>query len=103
MTKFTATEEPPPGAGLKTVTGTGAPVALSEAGIVAVNLVESTNVVASALAPKLTTAPGTKFAPFMTSVAIADPPSACVGDKRVIVGIGLFTVTATEAVAEVPA
>src|SRR5882757_5089826 len=96
-------EVPPAGTGLVTVTCRLPPWALSAAGTVAVNCVELTNVVASALALKLTTAPETKFAPVTAKIEMAAPALACAGDKDVTVGMGLFTVTLVIAVTDVPA
>ena len=96
-------EVPPPGAGLVAVTCKLPPRALSAAGTVAVNCVALTNVVASALPLKLTAAPETKFAPVTVKIEMAAPELACAGDKDVIVGMGLFTVTVVVAVTAVPA
>jgi hypothetical protein len=68
--KLTAFEVPPPGAGVVTVTATMAAEAREAAGIVAVNCVEFTKVVAIAEPPKLTIEPVTKFVP-VTVIVIA--------------------------------
>ena len=101
--KVCPADVPPAGGGLVTVTCRLPPWALSGAGTVAVNCVELTNFVASALALKLTTAPETKFAPVTVKIDMAAPALACAGDKDVTVGMGLFTVTLAIAVTDVPA
>jgi hypothetical protein len=88
MVKFTAFEVPPPGAGLVTVTGTVAAEAPAAAGIAAVNCVEFTKVVASAVPPKLTVEPATKFVP-VTVIVTAEPATEPPGEIMFIAGVGL--------------
>ena len=94
IVKTTFVVVPPPGAGLVTVIFPDPTVAMSVDGIVAVNCVALTNVVARAEALKFTTEVGTKFVPFTVSVKPAPPAVAPFGLSEVIVGAGLFTVNA---------
>lgn len=89
--KFAATDAPPPGAGLVTVTGSVPPVTISDTRIDAVTCAALTNVVVSALPLKFTTAPLTKPVPFTVSVNAAPPAVPLDGDSVVIAGSGLFT------------
>ncbi len=89
MEKFIALEVPPPGAGLVTVTATVPVEATLEAGMVVVNCVESTNVVAGADTPKLTVEPATKLSPLIVSVKAVPPATAPFGEIVEIVGVVL--------------
>ena len=84
--KFTGFEVPPPCAGLVTVTANVPVETILEAGIVAVNCVEFTNVVASADAPKLTIEPATKFVPLIVSVKAGPPARPLFGEIVATVG-----------------
>ena len=64
---------PPPGVGLKTVTGKLPAVSRSPAGIAALSCVELMNVVVRALLLKLTTEPDMKPEPFTVRVRPAPP------------------------------
>jgi hypothetical protein len=86
IVKFTAFEVPPPGPGLVTVTVAGPAEAMAVAGIAAVNCVELTNVVATAVPPKLTTEEERKLAPLTDRVNAGLPATLLVGDIVEIVG-----------------
>src|SRR5579862_8860441 len=89
MVKLIASEVPPPGAGLVTVTA-GVPVeAMLAAGMAAVNCVELTKEVERADPPKLTIEAATKFVPLIVSVKAAPPATVLFGEMVVIVGVGL--------------
>jgi hypothetical protein len=90
MVKFTASEAPPPGAGLVTVTAAVPIEAMAAPGIAATNCVALTNLVVRAAPPKLTIEAATKFVPLTVSVKAAPPASAVFGEIVVIVGIGLL-------------
>jgi hypothetical protein len=86
--KSIAFEEPPPGAGLVTVTA-GVPVeAMAAAGMAAVNCVELTKVVVGTDPPKLTIEDATKFVPLIVSVKAGLPATTLFGEIVVIVGVG---------------
>ena len=89
IVKLIALDEPPPGAGLVTVTTVVPGDAMLAAGMAAVNWVELTKVVASADPPKLTTEAATKFVPLIVSVKAAPPAAVLFGEIVVIVGVGL--------------
>src|SRR5580704_8879194 len=89
MEKLIATEVPPPGAGLVTVTAGVPTEATLAAGMVAVNWVELTNVVAIADPPKLTIEPATKFIPLSVSVSGARPTTVVFGEIVETAGVGL--------------
>ena len=93
-------EFPPPGPGLFAPTATVPPVAMSDAGTVAVNEVELTNVVVSGVPPHNTTVPLTKLTPVAVMVKPASPAVAELGEIEVTPGEGLFTVNV--AAVEVP-
>ena len=102
IVNVTAFDVPPPGAGLATVTGTAAAVAMSAAAIAALSCVALMKVVTSALPLKLATELFTKFEPLMVKVNAPDPATAVAGSSAVIAGTGLFAaetvkVTAFEA------
>lgn len=67
-----AEDVPPPGAEVKTVTEAVPPEVMSEAGIVALSVVELTKVVVRLLPFHLTVLPFTKFVP--VTVSVNDPP-----------------------------
>src|SRR5208282_5735555 len=90
--KFTAAEEPPPGAGFVTTTGKFPPVAWSPAVNWMVNCPAFTNVAACATELYVTVDAATKFVPLIESVCAAAPALAELGDRLVIVGAGSFTV-----------
>src|ERR1022692_3292283 len=87
----TGEDVPPPGEGLKTVTGTDPAVTISEARICAVSCAELTNVVVWGDAFQSTDAPFTKLEPFTVSVNAAPPAVALLGESELIVGMGLLT------------
>jgi hypothetical protein len=89
MVKFIGLEVPPPGAGLVTVTASVSVEAMLDAGMAAVNCVESTNVVTGADPAKLTIEDATKFVPLIVSVKAAPPARLLFGEIVVIVGVGL--------------
>src|SRR5262249_53297239 len=95
-----ATEVPPPGAGLNTVTEAEPAAARSLAAIEAWSLVVLTNVVVRAAPFQLTTELVTKPVPFTASVNAALPATTTLGESDVTAGTGLFT--AKLAAAEVP-
>jgi hypothetical protein len=88
IVKFTAFDVPPPGPGLVTVTAARPAEATAAAGIAAVNCVELTNVVATALPPKLMTEEERKLAPLTDRVNAGLPATLLVGDIVEIVGSG---------------
>src|SRR3954465_4868284 len=79
---------PPPGAGLKTVTGKLPPVSRSLAGIAALSCVELMNVVVRALLLKLTTEPDMKPEPFTVRTKPAPPEVLDAGEILLIIGAG---------------
>lgn len=88
MVKVAAVEVPPPGVGLLTVTLAVPAVAMSEAGIAAVNCVALTKVVVRALPFHCTVEPLMKFVPLTVNVNAAPPAVAEVGLMFVSVGTG---------------
>jgi len=100
MLKDCGAEVPPPGDGLVTLTLTVAPVAISDAGMVAESCVALTSTVLSALPLKFTTELDTKFVPVTISVNPALPAITVGGERAVTPGAGLLTVNAVAA--EVP-
>ncbi len=86
-------DSPPPGVGLKTVTGNVPALVRSLVGIVAVSWVESTNVVVRSEPLNLTTDDEIKFVPLTVIVKPGSPTSLEVGDMPVILGTGLLGVT----------
>src|SRR5436305_495547 len=82
-------EVPPPGAGLKTVTGNVPPASRSLAAIAARSRVALTNVVVLALLLKRTTESETKPEPFTVSVSAAPPAVLDAGEILVVTGTGL--------------
>jgi len=89
MEKLIATEVPPPGAGLVTVTAGVPAEATLAAGTTAVNSAESPNVVAIADPPKLTIEPATKSVPLIVRVNAPPPTTVVTGEIVEIVGVGL--------------
>lgn len=88
MTKDSAREVPPPGAGLNTVTFTLAPEAMSLAEIAAVNWVELTKVVVRPVPFQRTLEPDMNDDPVTVSVKAAPPAVALVGEMEVRTGTG---------------
>src|SRR5262245_34062483 len=89
MVNFTAVEAPPPGVGLNTVTDGAPAVARSDLAMLAWRTVRLTNVVVRVAPFQRTTDVGTKPVPLTVIVSAALPVVAPVGDKLVIVGVGL--------------
>src|SRR5262245_54459415 len=89
IVKETALEDPPPGAGLNTVTVAVPVVPISSAEIAAVNCVLLTKVVGRFSAFQRTTDPLTKFVPMTARVKAGEPAVAVAGSREVIVGTGL--------------
>jgi hypothetical protein len=85
-------DEPPPGAGLVTVTVAVPAVAISAAVIAAANFVVLTNVVVLAAPLNFTTDVDTKPVPLTVRVKAALPAVALVGEREVAVGAGLLMV-----------
>jgi hypothetical protein len=83
-----AFELPPPGAGLKTVTGMEATEAMSVAEIVAWSCVELTYVVVRVPPLHCTTEQGTKLLPVTLNVNPTSPAVAAEGDSDATAGIG---------------
>ena len=88
----TEVEAPPPGSGLNTKTTTVPPLSISLARILAFNCVGLTNVVLRAFPPKLTVAPGKKFAPLTCKVNLAPSAVAEDGESEEIMGTGFSVV-----------
>jgi hypothetical protein len=88
--KVLATDDPPPGVGLVTVTAAVPAVERSVAGTEAVTLVLLTNVVVSAAPAQFTTVPETKFVPVTVSVKPALPTVPVLGAIELTVGAGLL-------------
>jgi hypothetical protein len=92
VVKVCAPDNPPPGAGLKTVTEAVPVEAMSLAGIAAVNCPPFTNVVVRSLPFHRTTEPLTKLDPFTVSVKPAPPTTVLVGEILFSTGSGLLMV-----------
>src|SRR5438128_3535801 len=88
MVNVCAFDVPPPGAGLNTITDAVPTVAMSLAGIAAVNRDDEPNVVVRLAPFHRTTDPVTKFVPFTVSVNAAPPAAAELGLTPVVVGTG---------------
>lgn len=86
-------ESPPPGVGLKTVTVTLAPVAISAAVTAAVSCVTETKEVVRSAPFHRTTEVPTKLVPLTVSVNASPPAVAEVGLIEVVVGAGLERLT----------
>lgn len=82
---------PPPGRGVKTVTGTVPAALIFDAATTAVNCVGLINVVASGTPFQLTTEPVTKLLPVTVKVKAPLPAIAVLGLMAVVTGIGLLT------------
>jgi hypothetical protein len=95
MVKVTEFEVPPPGAGFTTVTDAVPPVATLAAGMVAVSLIEETNVVVRAEPFQLTVEVETKLVPFTVKVNEPLPAVVEVGLIEVMVGTGLLMLKVT--------
>src|SRR5205809_1167862 len=87
-----ALEAPPPGVGLKTVTGAVPTVAMSPARICAVSCVLLPKVVVLALPFHRTTDEVLKFVPVTVSVKAGPPAVALLGEIELSVGAGLLMV-----------
>lgn len=98
--KLTAFDVPPPGVGVTTVTLAVPTLAMSVAGIAAVNCVALTKVVVRGLPFHCTVEPLTKLLPLTVKVKAAPPAVAPFGFKLVIEGRGLLM--ANVAASEVP-
>jgi hypothetical protein len=88
-------EVPPPGAGVTTVTGEVPAEAISEAVTGAVSCVALTYVVVSAVAPQLTVELAVKPVPLTESVKAAPLALAKAGERLLMTGAGLGSVTVT--------
>jgi len=88
----TVFDDPPPGAGLVTITGNVPTAAISATVTGTVTCVALMNVVVRTVPLKLATEVGTKFVPLTVSVNAAPPTVALAGDRVVTVGTGLFIV-----------
>ena len=88
MLKVLATDVPPPGEGLLTVTCTVPAVEKFEAGTEAVTLVLLPKVVVTAVPAQLTTVPETKFDPVTVRVKAAPPTVPLAGEMEVTLGSG---------------
>ena len=100
-----ATDVPPPGVGLKTVTCAVPAAAVSAANITAFSWVALTNVVARSFPFQRTTEPVTKLEPFTVIVRSGPPVAALAGVNDVKAGAGLLpagTLTTKVCMAEVP-
>jgi hypothetical protein len=89
---------PPPGAGLKTATPAAPTDVKSEAGIVAVNCVPFTRVVALVEPFHRTVAPDTKPLPVTVKVRFGEPALTVIVDRPVIVGMLFGTIGGAETV-----
>lgn len=85
----TSFDVPPPGGGLKTVMRAAPAVAMSVAGIVAVNCVALTNAVVRLAPFNRTVEPLTKLEPLTASVKAAPPAVTELGLMVVMTGVGL--------------
>jgi hypothetical protein len=88
MVNVNAFVGPPPGGGVKTVTGTVPPAAMSLAAIFADSWLLATKVVGRSLPPQRTTDADTKFEPVTVKVKSGPPAAFVVGDIEVSVGAG---------------
>src|SRR5215470_1152231 len=92
--KANEADVPPPGAGVKTVTGTVPAVATSAAAIAVVRRVALTKVVGRSAPFQRTTDPLTKPLPSTVSVNAVVPAGTLAGVSALSVGTGAVTVTA---------
>jgi hypothetical protein len=95
ISKVNALEDPPPGAGVTTVTGEVPAEAICEAVTAAVSLLVLTNVVVSAVVPQLTVELAVKPVPLTVSVKAAPPALVKAGERLLMAGAGLGTATVT--------
>src|SRR5579862_8994684 len=95
--KYAGFEEPPPGAGLDTVTVAVPAVATSVALMVAVTCELETNVVVRALPFQFTVAPETKPVPFTVKVNVAEPGAFCEGNSGALMRGSAFVANAAVA------
>src|SRR5689334_17169731 len=102
MVNVWATEVPPPGAGLKTVTCAVPAVATSAAVTCAVNCVLLVYVVGRALPFHWTTEALMKFVPFTVSVSVPLPATTLVGARELTVGTGFGALIVNVWALEVP-
>lgn len=93
MVNVCAALVPPPGKGVKTVTGMVPADEIFAAGTVAVNCVGLIKVVTSDTPFQLTTAPLIKLLPVTVNVKAALPATAALGLMEVEIGTGLLTIT----------
>jgi hypothetical protein len=91
--RFTASEVPPPGLGVTTVTGKVPALVNCAAGITAVSWVELTKLVASEVPLSSTIDCGVKSVPVTVRVVSGLPASTAVGDIELRLGAGLTMVT----------
>jgi len=87
IVKLAGLETPAPAPGFATVTGMVPPWEISAAGTAAVSCPEFCHVVFSAVAPKLTTAPGTKLFPETPKLKDALPAATLDGDSKAMAGL----------------
>jgi hypothetical protein len=87
-TKLRTDDVPPPGAGVKTVTGIDPAVAMSAAAMVARSCVVPTTVVGRAAPFQRTTEAATKPLPFTVSINPWLPATALLGERVLTTGTG---------------
>lgn len=102
MVKVCALDVPPPGAGVNTVTLAVPAVAMSEAGIAAVNCVALTNVVVRALPFHCTIEALVKFVPLTVKVNATPPATPELGLIAVVVGAGAAALIVKVTALDVP-
>jgi len=100
--KVWSPEDPPPGAGLLTVTLALPAAAISAAGTAAVSFVTLEKVVASGFPFQFTTDPETKLLPLTVKVNSAVPAVAEAGDSDVSAGAGFVLTIVKADTADVP-
>jgi hypothetical protein len=93
MGKGTATDVPPPGAGVTTVTAAVPAAAISLAEMLAWSWVALTNVVVRAAPFQRTPDEGTKLFPVTVKVNAVPPAAALLGVSALSAGVGLVAVT----------
>jgi hypothetical protein len=98
MEKVSDVLVPPPGAGLKMATPAVPAEVKSAAGIVAVNCVALTNVVARTEPFHRTVAPETRLPPVTVKVRFGEPAVTVIVDRLVMVGMLFGTIGGTETV-----
>src|SRR5262245_64897170 len=94
--KARAADVPPPGTGVKTVTGTVPAVATSAAATAVVRRVGLTKVVGRSAPFQRTTESGVKRLPAAVSVNAPTPTVVCDGKSALSTGTGLSTVTSED-------